>query len=81
MGTDNQLFSWVRLFVLCSDTRVWTKPQVTGVSPSPRDKLASAVCNNKIYFFGGFGPKLSHSVSGNLTIYSPLFGGKFKKNV
>ncbi|XP_078605037.1 kelch domain-containing protein 1-like [Branchiostoma floridae x Branchiostoma japonicum] len=46
------------LFVL--DTETWSWNEVTdtqGPAPSPRDKVASATVGNKVYFFGGFGPK------------------------
>ncbi|XP_069671487.1 kelch domain-containing protein 2-like isoform X2 [Periplaneta americana] len=50
-GNSNQLF---RLH-LCTMTWEWLHP--TGEQPTPCDKLAGWVYNNKLYFFGGFGPQ------------------------
>ena len=40
-----------------TETNEWTQPETTGPAPSPRDKLASAVVGQTIYYFGGFGPQ------------------------
>ena len=44
------------------ESRMWSKPVTLETGPSPRDKLASAVVGDNIYYFGGFGPKTSPAV-------------------
>lgn len=34
----------------------WSRPEVTGRSPSPRDKHSACLLGDKLYIFGGFGP-------------------------
>lgn len=43
------------------ETSTWQQIKA-GVGASARDKLAAATVNNKIYFFGGFGPKLAENL-------------------
>ncbi|ELU06027.1 hypothetical protein CAPTEDRAFT_219898 [Capitella teleta] len=40
------------------ESNKWSTLEASGEGPSPRDKLASAVIEDKIYIFGGFGPQL-----------------------
>lgn len=35
----------------------WSEVSLSGSTPSPRDKMASAVIGENIYIFGGFGPQ------------------------
>ena len=50
-------FLWIVFQIFCSVTNVWRKLSTTGVAPRPRDKVSSAVIEDKIYIFGGFGPQ------------------------
>lgn len=46
-------------YVFDTESSTWSKPVTSGSGPSSRDKLASAVIGQNIYYFGGFGPKTS----------------------
>lgn len=57
-GGLSQETGWFKdLRVYDTETNKWSIPETTGTSPSPRDKLASAVIKDEIHFFGGFGPQ------------------------
>ena len=58
----------------CIESRTWSKPVTSGTSPSSRDKLASAVVGQNIYYFGGFGPKTTPAVRSfsNIDYYNGL---------
>lgn len=40
----------------------WSEVEAEGNTPAPRDKVACAVVNNKMYIFGGFGPQGTEEV-------------------
>lgn len=49
------------MYRLCLKELVWEKCEVKSKKyPSPRDKLAGWAEDNRIYFFGGFGPSFEH---------------------
>ena len=54
---------FIMLVVIFLEQSRWSKLTASGTGPSPRDKLASAVIGEKIYVFGGFGPKSTDDVS------------------
>ena len=42
-----------------SETLTWSVVEGEGNRPSARDKLQGTVIDTRIYYFGGFGPKLT----------------------
>ena len=44
--------------IFLPESSTWTKVEASGPGPSPRDKLAAAAIGDKIFCFGGFGPKM-----------------------
>ena len=41
------------------ETLTWRTVNADGPKPSPRDKLQGTTIDKNIYYFGGFGPKLT----------------------
>ena len=68
------IFSVVIVWLLvCVESSTWSKPVTSGSGPSSRDKLASAVIGQNIYYFGGFGPKTSPAVRNNAIDFLAFF--------
>jgi len=44
-------------FVFDTETSAWAILETEGIKPRARDKLQAVAMDNKIYYFGGFGPK------------------------
>jgi len=57
---------------------MWSQPVTSGTGPSPRDKLASAVIGQNIYYFGGFGPKASPAVRNGAFAFNVTFFDYYK---
>ena len=47
------------MLLTLTDTSTWQEVKAEGPKPSPRDKLQGTAIDDKIYYFGGFGPKLT----------------------
>ena len=72
----------VSIFVCVSDSGVWSVLETQGVKPRARDKLQAAAIDNKIYYFGGFGPKSDEAEADDvsLTFFVVVgFGCKMRK--
>ncbi|XP_014668880.1 PREDICTED: kelch domain-containing protein 1-like [Priapulus caudatus] len=66
-GGMNHFKGWLNdLHVFDIETSEWKQIIAGGERPSARDKVTAATIGNKIYFFGGFGPKRSVLPSSSL---------------
>jgi len=71
-------------------TNTWSEVVTEGSKPSSRDKLQAAVVDTCVYYFGGFGPKLTgdedaededwEDVSGLAVVSLDIFGGIKRKS-
>eukprot|EP01121_Diplochlamys_sp_Union-15-3_P019148 TRINITY_DN7140_c0_g1_i1.p1 TRINITY_DN7140_c0_g1~~TRINITY_DN7140_c0_g1_i1.p1 ORF type:complete len:340 (+),score=62.28 TRINITY_DN7140_c0_g1_i1:42-1061(+) len=62
---------WVNeLYVLDTESMVWTKPDIEGNGPSGRDKSSSVAINSKVYIFGGFGSAIPQITGDAFTLLS-----------
>ena len=46
-----------KTYISFSDSNTWSILETQGVKPRARDKLQAVSIDDKIYYFGGFGPK------------------------